>query len=287
MISRGDPEMNRVKVAEHGLTFPVVLQRQWEISREYGMFMTPIAYSIDERGIIARDVAVGGEAILAAIRTRKEQTMREQVQTGSESPSRSMTRDTSQTDPCTPPTNPIACENSKPGNPPSDWDIAGAGDPDIQGFATNISVNRGETVHFKIKTDSTNYHLDIYRVGFYAGSGARKVATVFPSASLPQNQPDCLQETDTLLVDCGNWEESASWAVPADATSGVYLAKLIRGHIDPLLPQGASPSSLLYAMIRVPLISCSRPQTQHGRPTIAILTLRRLTDTAYIQALLK
>jgi hypothetical protein len=37
-----------------------------------------------------------------------------------------------------------------------------------------------------------------------------------------------LQETDTLLVDCGNWEESASWAVPSNATSGVYLAKLVR-----------------------------------------------------------
>jgi peroxiredoxin len=240
MISRGDPAMNRVKVAEHGLTFPVVLQRQWEISSEYGMFMTPIAYSIDERGIIARDVAVGGEAILAAIRTRKEQTMREQVQTGAESPSRSMTSDTSHTDPCTPPTNPIACENSKPGNPASDWDLDGDSDPSIQGFATDISVNRGETVHFKIKTDSTNYHLDIYRVGYYAGLGARKVATVFPSASLPQNQPDCLQETDTLLVDCGNWGESASWAVPSNATSGVYLAKLVRGQVDPPHPAGAS-----------------------------------------------
>jgi len=145
-----------------------------------------------------------------------------------------------QTDPCTPPTNPIACENAKPGNPPSEWDINGIGDPSIQGFATDISVNRGETVHFKIKTDSTSYHLDIYRVGYYAGLGARKLATVFPSASLPQIQPDCLKDTDTGLVDCGNWGESASWAVPSDATSGVYIAKLIRGQVDPLHPAGAS-----------------------------------------------
>src|SRR6185436_11224394 len=41
--------------------------------------------------------------------------------------------------------NPIVCENAKPGNPPSDWDIVGAGDPSIQGFATAISVNLGET----------------------------------------------------------------------------------------------------------------------------------------------
>jgi hypothetical protein len=43
------------------------MQRHWEISREYGMFATPIGYLIDERGIIAADVAVGAEAILALL----------------------------------------------------------------------------------------------------------------------------------------------------------------------------------------------------------------------------
>jgi peroxiredoxin len=65
MLSRGDPVANRAKVAEHGLTFPVVLQRRWEISREYGMFATPIAFMIDGDGVIAADVAVGADAILA------------------------------------------------------------------------------------------------------------------------------------------------------------------------------------------------------------------------------
>ena len=92
--------------------------------------------------------------------------------------------------PCDPPiANAIVCENSKPGNPPSEWDIAGAGTRSIQGFATDISVDQGQTVHFKIDTASTDYHLDIYRMGYYGGDGARKVATVTPSASLPQNQP--------------------------------------------------------------------------------------------------
>ena len=40
----------------------------------------------------------------------------------------------------------VAAENAKPGTPPSEWDVAGAGDPAIQGFATDISVNQGETV---------------------------------------------------------------------------------------------------------------------------------------------
>jgi peroxiredoxin len=64
MVSRSGLEANREKAAEHGLTFPIVLQRHWEISRQYGMFATPIAYLIDEEGTIAAEVAVGSEEIL-------------------------------------------------------------------------------------------------------------------------------------------------------------------------------------------------------------------------------
>lgn len=64
MVSRGDTEANRQKVAEHGLTFPVVLQRHWEISRDYGVFATPVGYLIDEKGMLATRVAMGSDAIL-------------------------------------------------------------------------------------------------------------------------------------------------------------------------------------------------------------------------------
>jgi len=67
MLSRGELEANRAKAAQHGLTFPILLQRQWEISRDYAMFATPVAYLIDEEGIIAREVAVGVEPILALL----------------------------------------------------------------------------------------------------------------------------------------------------------------------------------------------------------------------------
>jgi peroxiredoxin len=64
MVSRRDVDANRQKVKENGLTFPVVLQKQWEISLRYGIFATPVGYLIDEQGIIAADVAVGVEPIL-------------------------------------------------------------------------------------------------------------------------------------------------------------------------------------------------------------------------------
>ena len=122
--------------------------------------------------------------------------------------------------------NPIPTENAQPGA--AQWDITGAGDLSIQGFATDISVNTGQTVTFKINTDSNNYKIDIYRLGYYGGAGARLVASqLAPSAPLPQTQPACLQDAATGLTDCGNWTPSASWST-AGQVSGIYVAKLNR-----------------------------------------------------------
>src|SRR6266545_7724122 len=156
--------------------------------------------------------------------------------------------------PCVPAAaNAIACENSKPGSPSGEWDIVGAGDANIQGFATEISVNRGETVRLKVDTNSNNYRLDIYRLGYYGGSGARLIATVQPSATLPQAQPPCLTQPSTGLIDCGNWAESASWTAPANATSGIYIAKLVRedgvpgtSHIVFIVRNDGGASDLLF-----------------------------------------
>ena len=129
---------------------------------------------------------------------------------------------------CTAPKNAIEAENCLLGNPSSDWYVDGSGSSNIQGFTTDISVNVGQTVFFKIATSASAYTIDIYRFGYYQGQGARKVASISPSVSLPQTQPPCLTDSSTGLTDCGNWGISASWAVPSTAVSGVYSAKLVR-----------------------------------------------------------
>jgi hypothetical protein len=124
--------------------------------------------------------------------------------------------------------NPIPCENALPGTPPSVWDPGTSIDAGLQGFATDISVDVGQTVYFKINsTTYTSYQIDIYRMGYYGGDGARLVATVAPSVPLPQTQPACLTQSSTGLVDCGNWTVSASWNVPSTAVSGIYFADLV------------------------------------------------------------
>lgn len=77
VIGRRDAEANRAKATALGLTYPIVLQRQWEISLKYAKFATPIGYLLDEQGILASDVAVGVEPILAlanVVRSLRERT---------------------------------------------------------------------------------------------------------------------------------------------------------------------------------------------------------------------
>ena len=80
-------------------------------------------------------------------------------------------------------------ENALPGTPSSQWDISGAGDTSIQGYATDISVNQGGTISFKINTPASAYRIDIYRIGYYQGNGARYITTVMPSSHFPNLNP--------------------------------------------------------------------------------------------------
>ncbi|MFO0916592.1 MAG: DUF4082 domain-containing protein [Pirellulales bacterium] len=136
----------------------------------------------------------------------------------------------------------IAQENALPGAPESEWELSNPSTT-IEGYAADFSVNLGETVRFKVRTDATDYRIDIYRLGYYGGTGARKVATVQPQVSLPQAQPAGLSDPATGLNDFGNWQVSASWQVPSTATSGIYLGKLER-------EDGVSGSSYMIFVVR-------------------------------------
>jgi peroxiredoxin len=65
MIGRGNAAENLRKVEQFGIQFPVVLQDKWKLSKEYGIFATPVAFLVGGDGVILKDVAVGSDAITA------------------------------------------------------------------------------------------------------------------------------------------------------------------------------------------------------------------------------
>ncbi len=125
-------------------------------------------------------------------------------------------------------TNPIIVENQKLGTPKTVWDAPATNQ--IEGFASQFSVDNGSTVSFKINLNvvggaSAPYRIEIYRLGYYGGDGATLVTTIDGLSGGAQPEPI----TDLRgVVDAGNWTVSASWATPDDAVAGVYLAKLVR-----------------------------------------------------------
>jgi hypothetical protein len=138
--------------------------------------------------------------------------------------------------------NAIVLENQLIGA--SDWYWTGSRSDNCELFTDNVSYLPGETVGFKAQTSAAGT-LDIYRVGWYAGSGARKVATLAVPARM---QPAFGFTPATFTADAGNWSVTASWTVPANAVSGYYLASLRVGSmqfVEPFIVRQSGYSDIL------------------------------------------
>lgn len=119
--------------------------------------------------------------------------------------------------------NPISLENLKPGN--ADWGRAErATGRAIEAYAQPTIVP-GQTLAFHVSTSpAATYRIDLYRMGYYGGAGARLVACL-PScdgsaSAVTEPIPPATRDG---LVHAG-WPVSQSLVVPPDWQSGYYYA---------------------------------------------------------------
>lgn len=123
--------------------------------------------------------------------------------------------------------NPIQAENSLTGT--TDWQIPNASaavNHEVEGYASQTSVNVGETIRFHLNVNSGQIvYFYIYRLGYYNGAGARQIYSARVTNLLPKPFP--IPNSQTGLAEC-NWSSpsTALWNVPTNAVSGVYLVKL-------------------------------------------------------------
>jgi hypothetical protein len=95
--------------------------------------------------------------------------------------------------------------------------------PWIEGYCSHTSARAGETVTFHASTNPpSSFRMDIYRLGYYGGSGGRLVARLGPFEGTVQPDPPV---GPRRLRDC-TWEPCASLEIPRDWPSGVYVGKL-------------------------------------------------------------
>lgn len=125
-------------------------------------------------------------------------------------------------------TNPTALENQKTGT--DSWQLINpATKREIEGYASLTSVNRGDEIRLFVNTKEPSYTIEIFRMGWYGGSGARRVLE--PITRKGVSQPPPIEEHASGLIEC-NWQDPYILSVPnnpndsTDWASGVYLAKL-------------------------------------------------------------
>jgi hypothetical protein len=117
--------------------------------------------------------------------------------------------------------NPIIQENQNPGT--TEWELTNpATNREIEGYASLTSVNRDRQIRFYVNTQDPSYTLEIFRMGWYGGTGARRMTEPIELPGI--KQPPALEHRASGLVEC-DWQESYTSIVPP-WTSGVYLAKL-------------------------------------------------------------
>lgn len=147
---------------------------------------------------------------------------------------------------------PVEIENTRPGD--STWVLTNPADREIEGYASETSVNRGETIRFFISTSDPSYTIEIYRMGWYGGAGARLVKGGIRLEGLRQAMPT--PDPVTGLIEC-DWVPSYDLVTtnpddPSDWMSGVYLAKLTgapsgkQSYMIFVIRDDARPSAFLF-----------------------------------------
>lgn len=127
-----------------------------------------------------------------------------------------------------PPLNPIQVENAFPGS--TDWqltrvrlDASGMRSPWIEGYCSRQSVPAGEAIDIMVSTDPPRpFQIEIFRMGYYGGRGARLMTTVGPLDGITQPTPEPGEKN---LHEC-RWTPSYTLTIPDDWLSGVYLGRL-------------------------------------------------------------
>lgn len=124
--------------------------------------------------------------------------------------------------------NPIVAENAKEGA--RDWqltrvrvDTEGFRAPAIEGYCSRQSVQAGDVLDVMVSTDPARpFEVEIFRMGYYRGRGARLMQKLGPFESQTQATPTPGEKD---LHEC-RWSPTFQIKIPADWPSGVYLGRM-------------------------------------------------------------
>lgn len=123
----------------------------------------------------------------------------------------------------------VSVENRKPGT--TDWQLTrmrldktgGFRSPWIEGYCSHQSIEAGQTLEIKVSTNpASKFQIEIFRMGYYGGAGARRMTVLGPFSGKVQPDPEIGERRLRLC----QWETSTAVTIPKDWPSGVYLGRL-------------------------------------------------------------
>jgi len=146
----------------------------------------------------------------------------------------------------------IQQENAKEGA--TDWVLTNpAKNREIEGYASLTSVNRGDALSLYVNTSAPLYEIDLFRLGWYGGKGARRMAAAIRRPGVSQPRP--FVDASTHLVEC-RWIKPYVLSIPktppTEWISGMYLVKLTtvpsgrQAYISFVVREDARRSALLF-----------------------------------------
>lgn len=123
----------------------------------------------------------------------------------------------------------IAAENREAGTtawrlpgPPSL--LGGAARGRVEGYVAEQAIAPGETERVYVNAPrARTVTVQVYRMGWYAGTGGRLVLQSRPLPAM--GQPPCSHRIWTGLTEC-RWQATLSFPIPEALPSGVYIVKL-------------------------------------------------------------
>src|SRR5207247_3510784 len=92
----------------------------------------------------------------------------------------------------------------------------------MEGYCSHESIEAGETLRIMASADPPGrFRIEIFRMGYYGGAGARLMTALGPFDGKAQPDPPV---GPSRLREC-KWEPCTEVKIPADWPSGVYLGR--------------------------------------------------------------
>jgi len=116
----------------------------------------------------------------------------------------------------------IVAENAKAGH--LWWLTTPQRAGDIEGYASQVSAEIGDTVSVFVSTKASSFHVEAYRMGYYGGVGGRLVWQSKEVPGVRQPPPVLFRPTNT--IEC-HWTPSLAITIDRTWPPGTYLLKLV------------------------------------------------------------